>query len=102
MDFILIYLQLYIPISMMLFCMNLLIAKHMPVQDPFELLNTLNDYVGQLREKDEKLGDLVEKFLNMLLEDKYFALIFVFFIFLIPILRFLIIIQMLKDFRSKD
>lgn len=96
-DFIFIYLQLYIPISIILFMINLLLMPYLPLRNPFDVFNDLNNYINEIRKTNEVMADNMELLVNVMIENKAIAYMVIFIFYLIPLLRFMLIISLIQD-----
>ena len=72
-------------------------AKNMDIKlDPIEALKKIDNMLNELKEKYERLGELLIRIVNSALEGNRIALyILIYTLFLIPILRWILFIQTL-------
>ena len=89
---------LYYPLISLFMCLIYIIkAKNMDIKlDPIEALKKIDNMLNELKEKYERLGELLIRIVNSALEGNRIALyILIYTLFLIPILRWILFIQTL-------
>lgn len=96
------YLYYYPLVSLMLTIIYYLKVQSLSIhKDPIESLRELNESIEAIKRINKSVGEFLERIINSALEgDKLVAFIFVYTMFLVPIMRWLLIISVLKEKRD--
>lgn len=101
-DIVSIYFIFYIPISMLLLMIYFSFSTKLPTKDTFEALKDINEQLEKIRESNPAIAVLLENFIEILIDNKVLILLFLILIFLIPYLRVLLIVSIIKDYINSN
>lgn len=67
-------------------------------KDPIESLRQLNESIEAIKKVNKSVGEFFERIINSILEgNKLIGFIFIYTMFLVPIMRWLLIISILRE-----